>query len=489
MTMRSEIKNLHQRLKTTTVYVTHDQIGAMTMADKIVVMHDASSSSRSARRWNPLRPPPTTCSWRVHRLAGDEHDPRHTGGPEGFRSADGVALLPVTAAGQRAARTGAIYGLRPELMSAGGDIPMVVEVTEPTGGTHVVSPAGRRRDHGRLSRPRHRDTRRHNADQHRSVRRASVRRDRAAGGSRTDAPSRRRRGGQRRNAQAGHLKGCPFHSGEETFHDDRPQEVAGARPRWRRQGRLSARSAPGAALARPRPASHPKKAHRLLCWVPLRQGEEEAWNANAAAFTAATGVRVTIDQESWGRAPPRPPSPPMSVSGPDMVMSWFDDPFQYPDKLVDVTDLCTQLGEAHGGWYDGLGGLWLAGWRGIRRRRFCAIGNAICYRDSHMKAAGFDEFPTDTAGLPLETVRRCTKGHARGLSAWQGGRRRQQLCALAALVHGGKRWTPSGKVAVDSAETLAAIDYAKSFMRPSFRHGKLARHQQQPRLPAVRRSR
>jgi multiple sugar transport system ATP-binding protein len=37
--MRSEIKALHQRLKVTTVYVTHDQIEAMTMADKIVVMN------------------------------------------------------------------------------------------------------------------------------------------------------------------------------------------------------------------------------------------------------------------------------------------------------------------------------------------------------------------------------------------------------------------------------------------------------------------
>jgi multiple sugar transport system ATP-binding protein len=38
--MRAEIKALHQRLKTTTVYVTHDQIEAMTMADRIVVMQD-----------------------------------------------------------------------------------------------------------------------------------------------------------------------------------------------------------------------------------------------------------------------------------------------------------------------------------------------------------------------------------------------------------------------------------------------------------------
>ena len=38
VSMRSEIKALHQRLKTTTVYVTHDQVEAMTMADRIVVM-------------------------------------------------------------------------------------------------------------------------------------------------------------------------------------------------------------------------------------------------------------------------------------------------------------------------------------------------------------------------------------------------------------------------------------------------------------------
>ncbi|MBM3549176.1 MAG: sn-glycerol-3-phosphate ABC transporter ATP-binding protein UgpC [Alphaproteobacteria bacterium] len=38
--MRTEIKALHQRLKTTSIYVTHDQVEAMTMADRIVVMHD-----------------------------------------------------------------------------------------------------------------------------------------------------------------------------------------------------------------------------------------------------------------------------------------------------------------------------------------------------------------------------------------------------------------------------------------------------------------
>ena len=40
--MRTEIKELYQRLGTTTVFVTHDQIEAMTMADKIVVMQDGT---------------------------------------------------------------------------------------------------------------------------------------------------------------------------------------------------------------------------------------------------------------------------------------------------------------------------------------------------------------------------------------------------------------------------------------------------------------
>jgi multiple sugar transport system substrate-binding protein len=49
--------------------------------------------------------------------------------------------------------------------------------------------------------------------------------------------------------------------------------------------------------------------------------------------------QVTIDQESWEDVRPKAAVAANVGSGPDMVMSWFDDPFQYPDKLVDVTDL------------------------------------------------------------------------------------------------------------------------------------------------------
>ena len=38
--MREELKDIHQKLRTTTIYVTHDQIEAMTLADRIVIMRD-----------------------------------------------------------------------------------------------------------------------------------------------------------------------------------------------------------------------------------------------------------------------------------------------------------------------------------------------------------------------------------------------------------------------------------------------------------------
>ena len=59
--MRTEIKELHQRLKTTSIYVTHDQIEAMTMGDKIVVMRTAASS-RPAARWSSTTSRPTCSS-------------------------------------------------------------------------------------------------------------------------------------------------------------------------------------------------------------------------------------------------------------------------------------------------------------------------------------------------------------------------------------------------------------------------------------------
>jgi multiple sugar transport system substrate-binding protein len=198
---------------------------------------------------------------------------------------------------------------------------------------------------------------------------------------------------------------------------------------------------------------------RLLRWVPFVKGEEDAWNANTAAFTEATGVEVRIDQESWEDVRPKAAVAANVGSGPDIVMTWFDDPFQYPDKLVDVTDLATALGDQYGGWYEGLEGYARQGDTFIALP-LCAIANAICYRDSHMKAAGFDEFPKDTAGF-LELCKALKAngtpaGFPHGKAVGDGNNYAHWLL----WSHGGMTVDENGKVAINSPETKAAIEYA-----------------------------
>jgi multiple sugar transport system ATP-binding protein len=56
--MRVEIARLHRSLESNTmIYVTHDQVEAMTLADKIVVLQRRAASSRSVRRWTSTTSP------------------------------------------------------------------------------------------------------------------------------------------------------------------------------------------------------------------------------------------------------------------------------------------------------------------------------------------------------------------------------------------------------------------------------------------------
>ena len=134
--MRTEIKALHQQLKTTSVYVTHDQVEAMTMADRIVVMHDGVVQQVGA----PL----------------DLYDRPANAFVAGFIGSPGMNFLPATISrtgddavavltdGQHLPVLASLpvgdgdkvtIGLRPEHMrvAAEGDIAVEVEVVEPLG--------------------------------------------------------------------------------------------------------------------------------------------------------------------------------------------------------------------------------------------------------------------------------------------------------------------------------------------------------------------
>jgi multiple sugar transport system ATP-binding protein len=134
--MRSELKELHQRLKTTSIYVTHDQIEAMTMGDKIVVMRDG----RIEQTGGPLDLYDHPANQFV---AGFIGSPAMNFLPGTLRRTANTAHVELNDGTQLDAppRTGGVdgqpvvYGTRPEhlTLASSGGIPAKVVVMEPTG--------------------------------------------------------------------------------------------------------------------------------------------------------------------------------------------------------------------------------------------------------------------------------------------------------------------------------------------------------------------
>src|SRR4030095_8380825 len=125
--MRAEIKELHQRLKTTTVYVTHDQVEAMTMADKIVVLHDGvveqvGSPLELYDRPNNLFVAGFIGSPAMNMIQGVIRP----GATPAFEAEDGTRLPLSSVPGNSDGRK-AIYGFRPEHLTLGG--PVKTEIT------------------------------------------------------------------------------------------------------------------------------------------------------------------------------------------------------------------------------------------------------------------------------------------------------------------------------------------------------------------------
>ncbi len=139
--MRSEIKELHLRLKTTSVYVTHDQIEAMTMGDKIVVMRDG----RIEQTGSPLDLYDHPANLFVAGFIGSPAmnflpgTLRHEAGSAHIELGDGTRLQTPSRAGGVDGQP-VIMGTRPEhLVLAESGIPSQVVVVEPTGADTFVA--------------------------------------------------------------------------------------------------------------------------------------------------------------------------------------------------------------------------------------------------------------------------------------------------------------------------------------------------------------
>jgi multiple sugar transport system ATP-binding protein len=133
--MRAEIKELHQRLKTTTVYVTHDQIEAMTMADRIVVLRDGVVEQIGAPLDLYDRPANQFVAGFIGSPAMNFLKGTIRFGDRPRFMIDSGVSLPLASAPAGSDGRPAIYGIRPEHLTLGGPdgVPAEVSVLEPTG--------------------------------------------------------------------------------------------------------------------------------------------------------------------------------------------------------------------------------------------------------------------------------------------------------------------------------------------------------------------
>src|SRR2546425_10366037 len=92
---------------------------------------------------------------------------------------------------------------------------------------------------------------------------------------------------------------------------------------------------------------------RILRWKRFVQGDEDMWAENTKKFTQATGIEVRIDAEGWEDVRPKAAVAANVGSGPDVIIGTFEDAHQYPEKLVDVSDVANYLGGKYGGWDPG----------------------------------------------------------------------------------------------------------------------------------------
>jgi multiple sugar transport system substrate-binding protein len=185
------------------------------------------------------------------------------------------------------------------------------------------------------------------------------------------------------------------------------------------------------------------------------------WMANTKKFTEQTGIEVRVDSESWEDVRPKAAVAANVGSGPDIIIGTFDDPHQYPDKLIDISDLAEYLGNKYGGWYDvcrKYGTRDGKKWIGLPMG---AAGNCIVYRKSHINEAGFEEFPKDTAGFLKLCQALAAKGHPPGFALGNATGDGNSWTHWLLWAHGGKLVDDKNQVVINSKETVAALEYAK----------------------------
>jgi multiple sugar transport system substrate-binding protein len=197
----------------------------------------------------------------------------------------------------------------------------------------------------------------------------------------------------------------------------------------------------------------------LLRWKRFIQAEEDAFMALVDNFTKATGVKVTVSNESLDDVQPKASVAANTGQGPDLIWGLYSLPHLFPDKCVDVTDVADYLGKKYGGWADS------AQIYGQRDGKWIAVpiaynANVLNYRKSSSDKAGFKEFPKTTEEFLEYCKAMKAQGTPGGMALGHATGDGNAWVHWVLWAFGGNLVDKDDKVIINSPETKAALEYA-----------------------------
>jgi multiple sugar transport system substrate-binding protein len=185
----------------------------------------------------------------------------------------------------------------------------------------------------------------------------------------------------------------------------------------------------------------------------------------APAYEKETGVKLNYELTSVGTLQTRLTAILETGSGADVVLNFFNWPFLYDEKYVDVSDLAEEIGKEQGGWHDNVKEAVVVNgkWKAVP---FGNVGQLMNWRTDWFKEVGFTKFPETWDELLAAGTKLKENGHPFGFELGHGfGDNHGWLYPLM-WSYGAHEVEADGKtIVIDSAETARAVDFARTFFQ------------------------
>ena len=198
----------------------------------------------------------------------------------------------------------------------------------------------------------------------------------------------------------------------------------------------------------------------LLRWKYFVQSEDDAFVTLINAFTQATGVKVELSRESYEDVQPKASVAANIGAGQDLFWGLYSLPHLFPQKCLDITDVCDYLGKKYGGWVPSAVAYGKSGnkWIGLP---VCYSGNLPNYRVAASQKAGFSKFPATTDEFLAYAKAMKAQGTPGGMALGHASGDGNAWVYWCLWAFGGNLVDKDDKVIVNSPETEKALQYAK----------------------------